>query len=125
MHTKNKNGTTQGLLLLSLFPPFSFNYKQKQPLKIIIHSMFHPAHHNYQTGCLLRSIISMIHLDKIKLYSQLHISMTSLTNFSTSVSTHHPDLFSLSLIGCQAMTTEFSSLPIGHPSTWLIIISHC
>ena len=85
----------------------------------------HPTQHNYQTSCLLRSIISMIHPDKIKPYSQFHVSMTSLTNLSTFVSLHHPDQFSLSLIGCGAPTTEFPSLPIGHLSTGLIIISCC
>ena len=83
----------------------------------------HPAQHNYQTSCLLRSLISIIHPDKIKPYSQLHVSMTSLANLSTLMPTHHPDLFFLCLIGCQATTTEFYSPPIGHPSTWLIIIS--
>ena len=48
--------------------------------------------------------------------------MTSLINFSTLTTTHHPDLFFLSLIGCRATMTEFYSPPIGHPSTWLIII---
>ena len=83
----------------------------------------HPAQHNYQTSYLLKPLICAIHPDKIKPYSQLHVYMTSLTNFSTSMPMHHHDLFFLSLIGCQAMMTEFYSPPIGHPSTWLIIIS--
>ena len=92
-----------------------------------------PAQHNYQTGCLLKSITSMIHPDKIEPYSQLCVSMTSLTKFSTLAPTHCPDLFFLSFFGCRATMTEFYSLPIcrglfstpliGHQDTLLIINS--
>ena len=96
------------------FLSFLGNYKQKNNHKSLYIAYSHPAQHNYQTGFLLRSIISMIHPDKIKPYSQLCVSMTSLTKFFTSASMHCPDLFFLSFIGCQAMMTEFSSPPIGH-----------
>ena len=130
MHTKNKNGTAHGLLFLRQFLPFSCNYKQKTTIKSLYRACSHPTQHNYQTSCLLRSIISTIHPDKIKPYSQLCVSMTSLTNFSTLVPIH-PDLFFLSLIGYQAMMTKFSTPPIGHqaaeasfPTLSLVIKTH-
>ena len=47
---------------------------------------------------------------KIKPYSPLWVSMTSLQNFFTSSPKHHPNTFSLSLIGGWAMTTAFHAL---------------
>ena len=78
------------------FSVFSFHFcvtTNKNNHKSLYIACSHPAQHNYQTGCLLRPLISMIHLDKIKPYSQLHVSMTSLTNFSTLMAMHHPDHF--------------------------------
>ena len=135
MNTK-QNKLTQHLAYFFLSSSFHFyvttNKNNHKSLYIVCSTL---TQHNYQTSCLLRSIIFMIHPDKIKPYSQLHVSMTSLTIFFTSVPMHCPYLFFLSFIGCQAMTTEFYSLPlcrglfssplIGHPDTWLIINSHC
>ena len=119
------------------FSSSSFHFQvttNKNNHKLLYIAYSHPAKHNYQTSCLLRSIISTIHPDKIKPYSQLHVSMTSFTKkFFTSVPMHCPDLFFLSFIGCQAMMTKFFSLPIhrglfsspliDHQDTWLIINS--
>ena len=117
MHMKHKKNAQQMAYFFSASSFLFLVTTNKNNHKTLYIACSHPAQHNYQTSCLLRFIISTIHPDKIKPYSQLHISITSLTNFSTLAPMHHPDLFFLSLIGCQAMMTKFSSLPIGHPST--------
>ena len=94
--TKHKNKMAQHMAYL--FSSSSLHLlvtTKKTMIKSLYITCFHPAQHNYQTGCLLRSIISTIHPDKIKPYSQLHISMTSLTKFFTSASMCHPDLYFL------------------------------
>ena len=72
----------------------------------------HHTQHTYQTGWLLKSKISTFCPIQIKPYSQLQVSMTSLTKFFTLVLLHHPDLFFQSLIGCQAMVTVFPVLSL-------------
>ena len=124
-----QNGTTYGLLLFLFFLSFAGNYKQKQHKSLYI-ACSPPAEHNYQTGCPLRSIIYMIHPDKIKPYSQLHVSMTSLTKFFHLGNYAPPWPIFLSFIGCRVMMTEFYSPPIcrglfsspliGHQDTWHI-----
>ena len=111
-HTK-KSSTTHGLLYqLFLFLFFLGNYKQKQ-LKNIVNRIF-----PITCNTLIQPVASLIQKTlhfiqyKIKPYSQLRVSMMSLTTFFTLSPTCHPNTFSLSLIGCQVMVTAFQVLSL-------------
>ena len=101
MHTKHKNKMAKHMAYFFSSSSLCFWVTtNKNNHKSLYIACSHPAKHNYQTDCLPRSKISMIHQDKIKPYSQLHVSMTSLTKFFTSAPMHCPGLFFLFFIGC-------------------------
>ena len=84
-----------------------------------------PITHNTLIQPVASLIQNTLHFaqHRIKPYSQLHVSMTSLTKFFTLPPMCPPDPLLLSIIGCQSHGSYTSSSPIGHQTTWLIIIS--